>query len=137
MALIEDFESRFILGIPAMDLSHREFADLVNQMDEAGDATFVYLFTDLINHSRAHFASEEVMMARTQFPATREHRDEHRRVLGELNALREQLRSGRISLARAFVREQLPDWFALHAVTMDSALASHIKQCFQEKQANA
>jgi hypothetical protein len=34
---------------------------------------------------------------------------------------------GRTTLARAYLCEQIPAWFALHAVTMDSALAAHLK----------
>jgi hemerythrin len=36
--------------------------------------------------------------------------------------------SGRLKLARAVVRGQLPGWFRLHAATMDSALAAHDRQ---------
>jgi len=30
-------------------------------------------------------------------------------------------------MGRAYVTQQLPGWFDLHAVTMDSALAAHLK----------
>ncbi len=126
MALIDDFDARFVLGVPAMDRSHREMVDLVNQMDRASDASFAYLFADLVNHTRAHFASEEAMMRQSGFPAIAEHKGEHARVLGELERLAGRLRGGRLAPVRAYVREQIPDWFALHASTMDSALAAHL-----------
>jgi len=125
MHLIDDFDSRFILGVPAMDRSHREMVDLINRMDGASDATFVYLFAELVNHTRAHFASEEVMMRESGFPAIVEHKDEHARVLGELDRAGH-LGGARLALARAYVREQIPAWFSLHASTMDSALAAHL-----------
>jgi hemerythrin-like metal-binding protein len=127
MALIEDFESRFILGIPAMDRSHREFVDLVNRMDKASDANFVYLFSDLIHHTRAHFATEEVLMRATAFPESQPHRDEHARILAEMQRFSERVISGRVALARTYVREQLPSWFAHHAREMDSPLAEHLR----------
>jgi len=133
MPLIDDFEARFLLGVPAMDRTHREFVDLVNLMAEAGNATFAYLFADLVNHTHAHFANEDVLMRQTGFPASAEHRAEHARVLGELDALRQRLAGGRIVLARAYVLEQLPAWFAQHAVTMDSALAAHVKAAVKVK----
>ncbi len=128
MSVIDDFESRFLLGVPAMDRSHREFVDLVNRMAESTDAAFAYLYTDLVNHTHAHFANEEVLMRQTGFPAIEEHLAEHTRVLGELKAFQLRLSGGRIALARAYVMEQLPAWFALHAVTMDSALAAQFKR---------
>jgi hemerythrin len=57
-----------------------------------------------------------------------EHRGEHRRVLAELRTLGQRAAAGRLALGRAYVRERLPDWFALHAATMDSALAAHLKE---------
>ncbi len=126
MPLIDDFESRFVLGVPAMDRSHREMVEMLNRMDGAADADFVYLFHDLLSHTRAHFASEEVLMAQTRFPATSEHKSEHARVLGELTRFAGHLVGPRLNLARAYVRGQIPSWFAQHALTMDSALAAHL-----------
>jgi hemerythrin-like metal-binding protein len=133
MPLITDFEARFLLGVPAMDRSHREFVDLVNRMAESGAAAFAYLYPELVSHTRAHFANEEVLMRDTDFPATREHRDEHARVLGEMESFGQRLGGGRIALAQAYVTEQLPAWFAVHAVTMDSALAAHVKGAVRAK----
>lgn len=126
MSLIADFERRFILGVPAMDRSHREMVEMVNHMDGAPAADFAYRFQELVSHTRAHFASEEVLMAESGFPAIAEHKSEHARVLGEMDRFAEQLTGPRLALARAYVREQIPTWFALHAVTMDSALAAHL-----------
>jgi hypothetical protein len=36
--------------------------------------------------------------------------------------------AGRPQLARAYVAEQIPPWLALHAATMDSALAACLKR---------
>jgi hemerythrin len=127
MSLIEDFDSRFLLGVPAMDRSHREMVDLVNRMADSTDAAFAYLFPDLVSHTRAHFATEEVLMKESRFAATDEHKAEHLRVLGELDAFERRLSAGRIALARAYVKERLPEWTTLHIATMDSALAAHLK----------
>lgn len=127
MPLIDVWDNRLTLGIPAMDRTHREMADLVNRMADCSNASFVYLYPDLVSHTHAHFATEEVLMRETRFPATAEHRSEHTRVLGELDAFGQRLTSGRIAMARAYVTEQLPAWFAVHLATMDSALAAHVR----------
>jgi hemerythrin len=133
MPLIEDFDARFLLGVPAMDRTHREFVDLINRMAAAANATFAYLYPELVNHTRAHFAHEEVLMRESRFPATKEHTDEHARVRGEMDGFGLRVGGGRIALARAYVAEQLPAWFALHAATMDSALAAHLKASVRVK----
>ncbi len=126
MPVVNIFDPRLQLGIPAMDRCHREMADLVNRMTECSNASFVYLFPDLVSHTHAHFASEEVLMRDTRFPAAAEHKAEHARVLGELDAFAQRLAGGRIALARAYVAEHLPAWLSVHIPTMDSALAAHV-----------
>jgi hemerythrin-like metal-binding protein len=126
--LIEAFEQRYVLGNPGMDQTHREFVDLVNLLESADRAAFVDGYAHLLAHTEAHFEAERTLMQKTGFPAQREHTDEHQRVVGELRRIGRKVASGSLTLARAYVREQLPAWFDLHAVTMDSALAAHIRQ---------
>jgi len=35
---------------------------------------------------------------------------------------------GRLALPRAFVKQGLEEWFALHLSSMDAALAAHLKR---------
>lgn len=61
------------------------------------------------------------------FSALLEHKGEHRRVLGELLQFEQRAKRGLVPFARAFVNERLLPWFELHLVTMDSALAAHLR----------
>jgi hemerythrin len=131
--LIDDFDARFVLGVPAMDRSHRELVDLLNRMDESSNAAFAYLFPDLLQHTRAHFAVEEVLMRDSAFPAESEHKAEHARILVELQGFAQRVAEGRLSLARAFVHERIPGWFANHLDTMDGALAAHLSSRRQRR----
>ncbi len=126
-ALIDDFAARYLLGIDRMDETHREFVDLVNRLAVAPKTEFATLFMELQAHTQAHFDQENAWMASYGFPALREHQDDHLRVLGELDRFAQRAASGSISMARAYVIQQLPHWFDLHAKTMDSALAHHMK----------
>ncbi len=126
MELIADFKRCFVLGVAVMDATHRKFIQLVNRLGTCDRGTFVEFFPALVSHTRVHFAAEEGLMETSGFPAIAEHRSEHARVLGDLEHLGTQLAKGRVKLARAYVREQLPDWFALHAENIDSALAAHL-----------
>jgi len=125
--LIDRFDERYRLGIPRMDDTHREFVELVNRLAAAPNNDFIPLFAELQSHTSEHFEQENAWMERSNFPALREHLDEHRRVLGELDRFGQRAAAGRVSMARAYVTEQLPHWFDLHAKTMDSALAHHMK----------
>jgi hemerythrin-like metal-binding protein len=123
--LIEWDEHAFVLGVADMDATHSEFIDLLNRLNNAADATFPALFKALLEHTQMHFESEEARMLLCGFPAISEHTNEHRRVLGELTRIKKRVDRGLISFGRMYVRQSLPDWFRLHAATMDSALAAH------------
>jgi len=126
--LIDPDNTYYVLGVDAMDHTHQEFIDLVNQLSTATDKMeFIKLFARLIEHTESHFESENLLMQESGFAAIQEHKAEHLRVLGELHRFGKKVTAGSIMMGRAYVEEQLPGWFELHAGTMDSALAAHLK----------
>jgi hemerythrin len=125
--LIHPDDSCYHLGFDQMDTTHQEFISLVNRLNLADKALFQSLFAELLEHTQNHFDAESQLMDETGFPAISEHKGEHLRVLGELTRFAQSVQKGSITIARSYVREMLPDWFRLHTVTMDSALAAHIK----------
>jgi hemerythrin len=120
--------ARHALGVAEMDGNHREFLALLGLLNEAGDGEFPALFQRLVDHTRLHFAEEGRLMRQCRFAALGEHEGEHHRLVGELLQFNRNVRRGRLSLARAYVRVGLPEWFALHLDTMDAALAARCRQ---------
>lgn len=115
-----------LLGNPGMDATHAEFVALVNRLAGVDGREFQALFLELLDHTGNHFGTEEALMEESAFPASAEHRAEHWRVLGDLRAMGQRVVQGRIGLARSYLIDQIPHWFAVHAATMDSALAAHL-----------
>ncbi|MBF0220108.1 MAG: hemerythrin [Gammaproteobacteria bacterium] len=122
--VLEQFEQRYLLGHEEMDQTHREFVILLNRLNSASKHDFIPLFAELLAHTETHFATETDWMQAYAFAAIREHQSEHERVLGELNWFNRRVATGQMTMGRAYVRDQLPAWFQLHAQTMDSALAA-------------
>lgn len=132
LPLINPTETRYVLGVNLIDETHQEFISLINQIAAADNKTTFYkLFLELAEHTEAHFDTENQLMEQTGFPAIREHMDEHQRVLGELHRLKKKVLSGSVVMAQIYLTEHIPQWFELHAATMDSALAAHIKSVQQ------
>lgn len=125
--VIEKNSEAYHLGIDNMDRTHDEFVDLVNRLANADTADFIRLFAALVSHTEMHFNLENTLMRESAFAASGEHTAEHTRVLTDLKRLNEQVKRGSVMLSRAFVAENIPEWFALHARTMDAALATHLK----------
>lgn len=120
-------DEQMCLGREDMDETHREMVDLINLVAEADKATFAQKFAQLVEHTHQHFAHEAELMAKSGDPALKEHDHQHAKLLGELAGLQRRVERGQITFARAFVAERLPEWLQLHATSMDSMLAAHLK----------
>lgn len=116
----------FVLGCDAMDATHREFVDVVDRLLAAADDELVARIDELVAHTERHFAQENAWMAETAFPPIHCHTDEHEKVLDVMREVRRRLAGGDLGVARTLARELEP-WFANHAATMDTALASHMR----------
>lgn len=112
------------LNNEAMDSMHEEFVGLLDSLKTADKRTFITLFSDLMSHTKAHFEQEQALMESSHFSATQEHCAEHLKILGELAQFEKRVVNGNTTMARAYVKERLPEWFALHVASMDSALAA-------------
>lgn len=130
------WSSDYELGIVAMDGTHREFAALLNQLDDVPPENAADRLDALIRHTEAHFEQEDTWMETSGFPQLHCHRSEHERVLQVLRGVRRVMMAGDASIMRSLLNE-LPLWFAHHAATMDAALASHIRQTGYEARAIA
>ena len=126
MALFEKTDA-IILNYDLIDNDHGEFITLLNQLDSASNADFPALFQQLYEHTEQHFNRENQLMKQVAFPAETEHKGEHQRVLGEFKQFKTRVDKGLITFGRSFVKERLPQWFQLHALTMDKALVAFIK----------
>jgi len=120
-------QDRLGLGVPVMDGYHQEFLSILSALPSMPDSVFPTLFAELVRHTREHFSNEETLMRETEYGLLREHLEEHRRVLGDLEVMLERAQRGRMMMPREYVKNGMPEWFALHLATMDSALAAHLK----------
>ncbi len=125
--LIKWSNKQFALGIEKIDQTRQEFVELVNKLYVAGNNEFPVLFAKFLDHLLIHFNEENKLIQNSAFPASREHINEHQRILYELIQLGVWAERGKTSQARAYVYEKIPNWFVKHTITMDSALAAHLK----------
>ncbi|GGC10550.1 hypothetical protein GCM10011352_41280 [Marinobacterium zhoushanense] len=122
-----EFNTYYRLGDGNMDQTHIEFLQLCQEATgESGDQ-FAASLNKLFEHTQQHFSVEEQRMIETAFPSYAEHRADHQRTLGELERFARRATAGKTAMARIWLNEGLPGWFDLHAKTMDSALAAHLK----------
>jgi len=120
-------KDRVGLGVPVMDGYHQEFLTILAALATMPNSVFVAMFKELLRHTHEHFNQEEVLMKETGYTGLSEHLEEHRRVLNDLEAMLARAERGRLRMPREFIKNHMPEWFQFHLVTMDSALALHLK----------
>ena len=115
-------------GLAFQDADHEESVALMNTMQTCSDADLPAAFAKHAEHLGEHLARENELMERTGFFATDMHKGEHDRVLEETADMQAALDQGDIATVRAYVQQDLPNWFISHLDTMDTMTAMHAKQ---------
>jgi len=128
MPLLE-WSDALSLDLPLMDDTHREFVDLVTQLESASDDTLLPTWNALIDHTEAHFGQEDRWMAATHFASGNCHAVQHKVVLLTLREAARLVAEGseKPTLLRRLTQE-LAAWFPQHAQSMDAALALHLRR---------
>jgi len=83
----------FKLGLPAIDADHKALLEICNQFLDAalaghGVNQLAEILDHMIQRTRAHFAAEERMLDRHNYPGLVAHKAEHERLLVQAEALR-------------------------------------------------
>ncbi|WP_096662879.1 hemerythrin domain-containing protein [Polaromonas sp. AET17H-212] len=121
-----EWSDALALDLPAMDDTHREFVDLLAQVENAADHALLDHWRVLLDHTAEHFSREDRWMKETRFSSSNCHSVQHKIVL---QVMREGLtggETGNLKMLRDMARE-LALWFPQHAQTMDAALALHLR----------
>lgn len=128
MALL-DWQSKFDLGVAAMDREHRELVAAMNRVHEldrqkAGKAPVDAAIGRLLQLTVQHFADEEKHMAAIGFPGLAVHARIHADMLKKMAAHHATFQRGDGSLSREFF-DFLVLWLSAHIQGIDRKYASH------------
>ena len=120
-------EAKHSLKYEKMDKLHMEFLEIYNSVDLNSKDSISAKAIELLEHTKVHFSEEEKLMDRYDYPRSREHKDEHNKVLSELRFFIDKSHSiFGMNILKSYYIEKLPHWFDYHLASMDSDLAAHI-----------
>jgi hemerythrin-like metal-binding protein len=125
MSAAEIALNSFAVGVPSIDALHLEFEQCVVALQEAGDDCGPALAA-LDDHLQRHFAHEQQLMAESAFPLEACHAREHATVLEVVAEVKRLHANGEHEPLRRLAPALL-EWFAIHAGSMDAALADYLK----------
>ena len=123
------------MSVEQMQQTHENEIEILNAIDnlaisyDRGEATedeLVQKIDEYIEHVHAHFANEERLMQKYDFPSYDMHKTAHDMFLEELeHAIKYWKRYEDINKIINFVR-RTPEWIVLHVNTVDAPTANYL-----------
>jgi hemerythrin len=114
-----------------MDQTHLEFVQLLGATEDAlltSRADGLLRYEALVEHTVGHFGQEDRWMAASGFAPENCHTFQHAQVLELMQEVSRLAKEKDDFGPLERVLPELGKWFAVHAQSMDAALASHLQQ---------
>lgn len=125
------WDSRWLCGHAGIDREHQVFADDLDRLLRADDATLALALDRLAEHLEAHFQLEERLIEQHRLPAGACHVEEHNKVRASVREVQVLVAEGDLDIGRELA-QALADWFPGHADTMDASLATWVARRTQD-----
>lgn len=112
-----------------MDQLHLEFVNIYNSVNKASKNDYRNKLIELLSHSKVHFAQEEQEMEDLGYRSMKEHKEEHKRIIEEMEYfIRLSVNAFGLNMLVSYYKQKLPYWFETHLRYMDSDLALAAQQ---------
>ncbi|MGD1103659.1 MAG: bacteriohemerythrin [Terriglobia bacterium] len=121
------FESRYLVGIDALDSQHKQMVNLLNELYGSVIAKkprdlHLDLLTRLVNLTRTHFATEEQVLRVHSYPGYLLHKAAHEGLARNLFEFREQIARRKRELTIEYV-DLMKLWLVEHFAEFDLGYA--------------
>jgi|SRR5215469_1429758 len=125
------WSDRYSVGIAKIDSEHHKLVDLVNELYAAilaGNPTSVTakVLDGLAAYTLSHFATEEALMKRYNYPGYTQHKAEHDKLVGQVKQLQQELKAGKTTVSQE-VMSFLQGWLISHILGMDKKYTAHLQ----------
>lgn len=122
-----EWQDSYQLGDAEIDAQHQTMFCLVNTLLAATEkSSLAEAAAHLFKHTREHFAHEETLMLRMNYPDMKAHVEQHNTLLSKLENVLEIIAS--YTLDMASFESFLSAWVLNHIETLDAQLVSTIRQ---------
>lgn len=117
----------YSLGDTEIDEQHQMLFVLVNALLAATEKSdLTEAVANLFKHTRDHFAHEETIMRRTDYPGLQAHVEQHNTLLSKLSNASELIANYTLTMAN--LESFLAAWLLNHMETLDAPLVNHIRR---------
>ena len=131
MPLIQ-WNSSFSVQNDAMDSQHQRLFELLDQLHEAmsqgkGKEILPKIFDELIQYTKQHFAAEEALLQKHNYPGFIVHKHQHDDLILQVTTLQKQLLAGDFTVSMQ-TRDFLKQWLIEHIKGSDQKYGTYLKQ---------
>jgi len=131
MPLVE-WNNSFSVQNADMDMQHQQLFGLLNQLHDAmshgkGREVLPEVFEELIQYTKSHFASEELLMQKYNYPGLVIHKGQHEDLIVQVSKLQKQFLAGDFS-ASMQTRDFLKQWLIEHIKRSDQKYGVFLNQ---------
>lgn len=121
------WKESYTIGHPTIDSQHKELFTIINDLENCFDQDTVKItILHLYRYTREHFAAEERLMKKVNYPNLAEHRALHEELIEELNEIVEKKFNALSNLTK--LQEFLYKWLVDHILTRDMDLAHILEE---------
>lgn len=123
---------QFSVHDPEMDEQHRTIFRLANQLQEGisqrrNGTALGRIIEDLLGYTERHFAEEERLMRRHNYPGYTRHKLAHEQLTGQVLEFERKFRAGDGSFSAEMFQFLVSDWLVKHILGMDKLYAPYLK----------
>lgn len=126
------WDQKYSVGIEAFDNQHKILIKLINDLYDAmkaGEAKdkLSSVLEELVQYTVTHFASEEKMFDKYGYPETKEHKEEHKKFVGQVAAFQEDFESEKVTLTMD-IMNFLKNWLFSHILGIDKKYTKFLNE---------
>ena len=129
MAIIQ-WDSKYSVQNAKIDEQHRKLITLINELFEAmkigkGNEALGSIFQGIVSYTKTHFAYEEQLMQKFNYPELRSHKQEHQKLISETEALLLKFNQNQAGIATK-VGNFLKSWIVNHIQQVDKKYSGYL-----------
>jgi hemerythrin len=121
------------VGVKVLDDDHKKLVSMVNELHDGileghRAEALGHVLDQLVSYTKIHFAREEQMFAKTNYPATADHKKEHDELIKTALDLQTRYKGGASSMLSLETMSFLKKWLAHHINDVDKSYRSHLNK---------
>ena len=127
-----EWKEKYVLGIEEIDNQHRNLVDLINRLfaamqSGAGKDVLDETLSGLVDYTRRHFMTEEILMGNYDYPELDEHVAEHHKFTEEISKFQQEYQSGNTGISIQLI-SYLRNWLDEHISETDHKYGDFLRE---------